>query len=89
MSVRVDLEGTILLNKNYRAKRTGIRRRAEPIDANHTAEIPSGAHLVQVLVASENQAGKMFRKNMTVRDGQTHRLDVSVSESGEVSVTLN
>lgn len=89
VTVRIDIGDTRIFSQNFKARRTGIRRRLEAINASESVDLLAGSRELQVLVVLDGEAGKVFTKSRTFAAGQTYRLDISVSPDGQVEVTLS
>jgi serine/threonine protein kinase len=88
-TVRILLKGNSIFTQTFRGKRAGILRKAAPFDGSDLINVPSGSHDFQVYVTPRNKAAAFSAQAGFFRAGETRSLDIRVSDSGQVSVSLN
>ena len=88
-NVKILLKGNSIFSHTFRGKRAGILRKAAPFDDSGVVSVPAGSHDLQVYVTPRGKAAAFSPHAGLFRAGETRSLDIRVSESGQVSVSLN
>jgi tetratricopeptide (TPR) repeat protein len=89
VTLRIDGKDGRLFSKTFRGERSGLLRKAKPVNAADAIDVAAGMYKLQILVVPGGKAGQTEVLNANFPGGGSRSLQIRVTAAGVVSVNLD